>query len=119
MLSVIVPTNVCGFVCAEGSDVSASTAITRPAALYPAAICDLPPATCYLFARRHQVRGRRPRIHDPHAAASPVFRQPHGCLRGAGHGDRHVRARHILARTHQVLPDGTTRGLDAHAALVE
>src|SRR3984893_2813294 len=45
-----------------------------------------------LFARYHEVGGRRARIHDPHATLLGVVGQS-GCLRrGARHGDGHVRA---------------------------
>ena len=61
------------------------------------------PDGVFLLARSHEVRGRRARIHNPHALPGFVG-QSGGLRRGARHGDGHVHARVLLVGAHEVVP---------------
>src|SRR3954466_10284605 len=70
-------------------------------------------------ARNHDVRSRRPRVHDPDAVFASLFGQAERGLGRAGDGNRHfMRADVIAIGTRHVIPDGTELGLRARALLV-
>ena len=68
-----------------------------------------------LFARDHQMRGRRARVHDPHAAAAAVVGQAERRRGGHRDGDRHVRPGVLLVGTRQVIPHRSEFRLHAGA----
>src|SRR5262245_7211403 len=128
MSSVIVPAKVC-LLCAAESAALARRAKTKGLRLTGQAQCsgiesrleagsqrlglasETPTpspqtSSLYLLARRHDVRRRRPGVHDPDAALLVVVGQS-GCLGGrAGNGDRHVIAEMVLVGAHHVIPHG-------------
>src|SRR4029077_11143787 len=68
-----------------------------------------------LFARNHQMRGRRARVHDPHAAAAAVVGQSERRRGGHRDGDRHVRPGVVLVGARKVIPHRSEFRLHAGA----
>src|SRR5262245_20627087 len=72
----------------------------------------------FLEARNHQMRGRRARVHDPHAALLPVVRKAGRLRRRTGNGNRRVATDVVLVHSHHVVPHRAVLWLDARTVFL-